>query len=46
MKSSGNSKLGQWRKLFNILEYSSLQSLNNFGPWEGVEFELQIRKAI
>jgi hypothetical protein len=38
--------LGQWRKLFNILEYSSLQSVNNFGQGEGVEFELQSRKAI
>jgi hypothetical protein len=45
MRCSDNLKLGQWRKLFTVLEFISIQSLNKFGPWEGVEFELQIWKV-
>jgi hypothetical protein len=33
--------MGQWIKLFTMLNCSNLQILNNFGPQEGVKFELQ-----
>jgi hypothetical protein len=34
-------KLAQWRKLFVVLNSSSVEILNNFESWKGVEFELQ-----
>jgi hypothetical protein len=39
MRYSGNLKLGQLTKLFNLLKGSIKPSFNIFGPWEGSVFE-------
>jgi hypothetical protein len=41
MRSIGNLKLGQWRKLFTMSNSSSLESINKFGAWESVKFGLK-----
>jgi hypothetical protein len=36
MNSVGKLKLGPWRKLFTKFNFTSLKSLNIFGPREGI----------
>jgi hypothetical protein len=41
MRSNGNLKLGQWRKLFLMFKSKFKQSWNIFGTREGIQIELQ-----